>query len=147
MASPKTQIRRTFPKLSLTDLKVTSPPDLTYNCIAWAAGEEDRFWWPSPQSYWPTGLPLITNLKNFIDAFSTLGYTPCDSFHLEDGFEKVAIYIDPQTSHPKHMARQLPNGTWTSKLGPQWDIQHKTLIGLEGIEYGQPVRALRRPLE
>lgn len=47
------------------------------------------------------------------------------------------------------MARQLRDGTWTSKLGAEEDITHFTLDALEsyGIpfgEYGDPVLYMRR---
>ena len=147
MASPKTTIRQIFPKLSPTDFAVTSDRDQTYNCIGWAAEENDRFWWPVPGSsiyYWPPGLRFDESPANFVEAFKTRGYEPCDSFQLEDGYEKLAIYAD-KNGKTKHMARQLLDGTWTSKLGSDWDINHKTLVGLEGIDYGAPAQALRRP--
>ena len=49
---------------------------------------------------------------------------------LEIGFEKVAIYSDAHG--PQHVARQLPDGKWTSKLGQQVDVEHSTLSVLEG---------------
>jgi len=50
------------------------------------------------------------------------------------------------------MARQLPDGFWTSKCGPAEDITHYTLDALEsygaaygsGDEYGCPVLFMRR---
>src|ERR1017187_4287391 len=48
-----------------------SPQDSRYNCIAWAAGEQRRRWWP-PQ------LPQEEVTKeNFIRAFELLGYRRC----------------------------------------------------------------------
>lgn len=44
------------------------------------------------------------------------------------------------------MARQLPNGNWTSKLGTLEDIEHRALSAVEGNDYGNVVRILRRPL-
>lgn len=146
MASPKTIIRRLFPRLSTSDFEVTSDRDTNYNCIGWAAAEDDRFWWPMSQYYWPPGLPLEVTLNNFIDAFKTLDFELCESFQPEEGFEKVAIYIG-QDGRPTHMARQLSDGSWTSKLGRLWDIAHKTLLCLVGDEYGKPAQALRRPLK
>lgn len=147
MASPKTTIRKSFPKLAPTDFVVTSDRDQTYNCIGWAADENDRFWWPDPGStkyYWPPDLPFDETPANFIKAFKTMGYEPCNSFRLEDGYEKLAIYTG-KDGKTKHMARQLSDGTWTSKLGRDWDIKHKTLVGLEGADYGTPTQALKRP--
>ena len=47
-----------FPGLAGTGYAVTSPPAVEYNCIGWAAGEDDRWWWPDPAgvSYWPAGV-------------------------------------------------------------------------------------------
>ena len=135
MASPKTQIRSKFPRLVPTQFKVTSEQDQCYNCVAYAAGENERFWWPvdQPPYFWPLGLPFEVTLENFVVAFATLGYAPCESFSAEAGIEKVAIYVD-DLGIPTHMARQLDDGSWTSKLGCSWDIAHKTLAGLSGVE-------------
>jgi hypothetical protein len=46
---------------------------------------------------------------------------------------------------PKHAARQLANGRWTSKLGELEDIEH-TLNGLDGIWYGSVMLILKRAL-
>jgi hypothetical protein len=35
-----------FPGLQGTAYRVTSPADRGYNCIAWAAGVTDDWWWP-----------------------------------------------------------------------------------------------------
>jgi len=58
-------------------------------------------------------------------------------------FEKVAIYA--LDGEPTHAARQLSDGTWTSKLGKDIDITH-TLRALEGSTYGQVAAYLKRAL-
>ncbi|MDA2924872.1 hypothetical protein MYX65_09500, partial [Acidobacteria bacterium AH-259-L09] len=67
-----------------------------YNCVAWAAGETYRKWWPidPPFAYWPESTSREETLDSFILAFKTLGYEPCDDDKLETGYEKVAIYVD-----------------------------------------------------
>ncbi|HEY7428267.1 MAG TPA: hypothetical protein VH682_28795 [Gemmataceae bacterium] len=35
-----------FPRLNGTAYRITSPASDVYNCIAWAAGETNRWWWP-----------------------------------------------------------------------------------------------------
>ena len=55
----------------------------------------------------------------------------CESGDLEVGFEKVAIYAQADGA-PTHAARQLPDGTWTSKLGQEVDIGHTDLQGVSG---------------
>jgi hypothetical protein len=67
---------------------------------------------------------------------------------LEVGTEKVAIYVDAD-GIPTHAARQLADGTWTSKLGEWEDIRHKTLKAMEdgdglGLGYGRVAVILRR---
>jgi hypothetical protein len=81
-------------------------------------------------------------IEGWISAYRTLGYTPSTSANLEPGLEKIAIFADHD--FPLHVARQLPNGFWTSKLGPQEDVEHE-LTGLEGDEYGRVVTLLARP--
>src|SRR5258707_504293 len=54
--------------------------------------------------------------------FTAVGYTVCDNDLLEPGYEKIALFA--LGGVPKHAARQLPTGQWTSKLGPMEDIEH-----------------------
>lgn len=65
----------------------------------------------------------------FRDAFATLGYAVCTNGSVEDGIEKIAIFVD-QKDVPTHTARQLRDGTWTSKLGQGIDITHDELDGV-----------------
>ena len=117
-----------------------------YNCIAFAAGKDDQWWWPfGYATYWPPNIPNEETLDAFIAAFSSLGYSPCSDGLLESGFEKVAIYTDPQ-GKPTHMAKQLDSSMWTSKCGAFEDIEHETLEALEGDEYGSVALFLKRPL-
>ena len=65
-----------WPHLSRTDYQVTSPKSQEYNCFAWAAGEDDRWWEPIPgeQLYCPDGVPQEETLEAYIEAYPTLGY-------------------------------------------------------------------------
>jgi hypothetical protein len=143
MPDADTWVQARFPNLRGGGYNVTSEDTCGYNCIAWAADDTDNWWWPSIDSYWPNDA-----LDDTIDVFELafmdeLGYEPCRSGELEPGYEKVAIYaIGGRT---KHMARQLENGTWTSKLGEGWDIEHFTLEGVETNDYGKVVKFMRRP--
>ncbi len=142
------RIERAFPGLRGTGYQITSPQDDKYNCIAWAAGDTTDWWWPdepdSPDSaYWPPSVPRVETLEAFRDAFTTLGYLPCGDDQLEPGFEKIALFA--LAGVPKHAARQLPNGRWTSKLGPMEDIVH-ALQDLAGAVYGSVVLLMKRPV-
>ena len=79
-----------FPGLMGTAYRVTSPNDPAYNCVAWAAGDATRWWWPDPAgpAYWPPGTPREESLASFAAAFATLGYGPCDPGDAEPGFER-----------------------------------------------------------
>ena len=72
-------------------------------------------------------------------------YKVCETGQSEPGVEKIAIYVD-DNDVPQHVARQLPDGNWTSKLGKGEDIQHDSLDGLEGDLYGKvAIFMMRRP--
>ncbi|MGL6097589.1 MAG: DUF7689 domain-containing protein [Fimbriiglobus sp.] len=70
-----------FPGLIASGYRPTSPPDDGYNCIAWAAGEADRWWWPDPfgVSFWPPGVPRAESVEAFVAAYTTLGFRPSAS--------------------------------------------------------------------
>ncbi len=144
--APAALIEKNFPNLKSAVYSIKSPVSTLYNCIAWAANEDDRWWWPdvNEQYYWPDGVKREESLPAFIQAFSLLGYKPCKDSNLEPGFGKVAIYFD-QNGKPTHAARQLSSGKWTSKLGRLEDIEH-TLEGLENSDYGKVAQILKRPI-
>jgi hypothetical protein len=137
-------LERFFPNLEHSPYSVESEPTDSYNCIAWAAGVTDRWWWPGEEeAYWPPESEPAT-LDAFARAFATLGYEPCPDGSPEHGYAKLAIYAGP-TGNPTHMARQITSGLWTSKCGGLEDIIH-TLEGLEGEVYGTVVQILRWPV-
>jgi hypothetical protein len=111
------RIFASFPRLDPADFFETSPRTSRYNCIAYAAGDEHRWWWPDPDGiyYWPHGVQRSEHLAAFQRAFETLGYTLASDGSVEPGYEKVAIFA--LGTKPTHAAKQLPNGRWSSKLG------------------------------
>jgi hypothetical protein len=135
-----------FPELISSKFEVTSPKTAEYNCIAWAAGEDDRWWWPDRmgQKYWPKGVRRVVTMEAFVAAYETLGFRKCDDQSLEAGYEKLAIFLS-DAGHPTHAARQLPSGLWTSKMGRSFDISHE-LHGLGGGAYGEPVLVMKRSI-
>jgi hypothetical protein len=132
-----------FPLLNTEGYTETSPASDGYNCVAWAAGSQDDWWWPDPffTSYWPEGAPRAETVEAFYATFALLGYTTCPDGELETGFEKIALYA--HEGKPTHATRQLADGSWTSKLGANIDITHN-LPGLEGPEYGSVVGFMKR---
>jgi len=131
-----------FPNLKSCGYRITSPENSRYNCIAWAAGRDDRWWWPdpSPFSYWPEEKRELS-LAAFIRVFSSFGYEVCETPQHEEGFEEVAIFAE--NALPTHMARQLASGEWTSKCGRLEDMCH-TLDGFAQSDYGEVALIMKR---
>jgi hypothetical protein len=116
-----------------------------YNCIAWAYGENTRRLWPNLYSYeWPDGITNTETIDSFKELFSSRGYVECNAGDFEEGYLKIAIYAN-NLGVPKHAARQLPNGHWTSKCGPYIDIEH-TIEGMTNGVYGDVVVYMKRPI-
>lgn len=127
------EIEKQFPKLKSTGYRLTSPDTIVYNCAAYAAEDEESWWWPDNLEihYWPPTVPREETLEAFIQAYESINYEICQDGFLEEGFQKIAIYANSKKI-PTHVALQLSNGKWTSKLGPNEDIEHNTLEGLYG---------------
>lgn len=133
-----------FPNLAAVQQKKTSEVDARYNCIAWAFGDNLRHWWPNKKrSYWPTNCSGRTTLEAFEDWFNSDGWVETCSIEYEAGAEKVALYT--LNGEPTHAARLLPNGLWTSKLGPDIDLAH-SFNDLDGPTYGNPARIFMKRL-
>jgi len=95
-----------------------------------------------PGRYWPPGFRSNATVSVFKMVLATYGYDQCADGGLEQGMEKLALYAVGE--QVKHAARQLTSGRWTSKMGPNHDIEHPDVYSLEGPEYGKVVMFLRR---
>lgn len=100
-----------FPNSRIDPFLLTSPQTPIYNCIAWACGVIDKWYWPDTSGiyYWPDNIPREERIDSFIELFESIGYKICDDGELEEKFQKIAIYTD-NLSNPTHSARQLKNG-------------------------------------
>ena len=70
-----------FPGLASGGYSITSPRTGRYNCIAWAAGDTARWWWPGGDAtleFWPASVARDETLDAFRDAFASLGYAVCE---------------------------------------------------------------------
>lgn len=129
-----------FPAIGSAGYKITSGIAERYNCIAWAAGD-DQQWWEAAEGagyYWPEGVLDDGSAKALIQLYERLGYEQCgNDGALVAGIEKIAVYADE--SGYTHASLQLEDGRWASKLGPYEDIEHETaecLCGKSSNEYG-----------
>lgn len=128
-----------------------SPATTAYNCIAWAAEDTRRWWWPDAmdQYYWPPGVTREETVEAFIAAYGSLGYTPCATLDQEDGYQKIVVYVGC-AGKPTHAAKQIPGGRWSGKLGSAEDVEHDTpedvsALGTEPqFHYGAVAAILRR---
>lgn len=133
--------RSSFPRLTDSNFRETSPASIKYNCVAWSAGDSSRWW--QPGSLWPIEASADdVSINALIRMFESLGYESCENVQFEPGFEKVALYASGMFY--THAARQLANGLWTSKLGKAEDIEHDTPDVLAGGLYGEVVQIMRR---
>lgn len=138
-------LEQRFPNLRTGEYSETSAQTREYNCFAYAVGIVDQWLSPDPDYSWISDNREET-IAGYIEAFRNKNFEICASGDIEDGFDKLALYA--HMGVPTHVARQLPDGTWTSKLGCLEDITH-TLNGLTGtpnpyLPYGQVVQFLRR---
>lgn len=127
--------------------QIKSGETIDYNCIAWAAGEDNRWWEPDPMQnyYWPPQAPRLYTLDAVIKAYESIGFAVCQDGTLEAGFIKIALFVDAHTI-PTHAARLLPNGKWTSKCGNWEDIEHDlTEVCRSPLNYGSIACYMKKP--
>src|SRR5438445_4857606 len=113
------EIESEFQKLRSVHYQITSQDTTDYNCFAWAMHDQNDWYSPAPMAgyYWPPNLHRNTTVATFIELYRQEGqFLPCDDGELEDGFEKIALYVN-ENGNVTHAARQKPSGVWTSKLG------------------------------
>jgi hypothetical protein len=141
------RLERKFPKIKDAGYRVTSAETEDYNCIAWTIGRDDIWLWPIPKQIpWPIDIKRDEKLSTFIDFYQMFGYDISENEELESGYEKIAIYMNPETEIVTHGARQTELGKWSSKLGPYKDIEHSTLESLTGPDYGIVAIIMKRKI-
>ena len=95
--------------------------------------------------YWPDGILRDDTVTAWIQLFELHGYQECDTGELEPRAEKIAIYVDAG-GEAQHVAKQLPSGAWSSKLGKLEDIEHQTLAAIVSGDYGSVLKFMKRSL-
>lgn len=143
-----------FPFLTRALYQKTSEetPDFKYNCAGYVVGDVSNWWQPpdsddeEPLWFWPLGVPKDGLVASYVKVYESFGFVLCGP-EIEEGFQRIALYSYPDGVFA-HAALQLPDGSWTSKLGEWEDIRHLTLTALEGLRpaYGFANHWMKRPL-
>lgn len=140
-AHTESQLRSKWPDL-FNNYEKTSNETKVYNCVAWALKIEDDW---IQHDYHDDGEPDRDHfVESYIEIFKGEGFAICENGDLEDGFEKIVIYFVEASNEFTHVARQLEDGNWTSKMGPFEDISHYSPEILSGPFYGKPHSYMRR---
>lgn len=136
-------VLKEFPNSKEQPFIQTSPEDSIYNCIAWAAGDNTKWYEPDPGNiyFWPSVVSRQYSINSYVELYEHFGFIKCDNGKLEPDFEKVVLFS--KDGFPTHAARQLPDGLWTSKLGKNIDVSH-TIEAMEGGFYGNVIQYLKK---
>jgi hypothetical protein len=141
--------RSAFPNMRPNNAHVVRRHDSSYNCIAWAMGDEHRWWWPNTdwkRSFWPRVLrdTLGCDRESFDALFRHAGAEPTETEEYEPGFVKLALFS--KDGAPKHIARRQDGQSrrWLSKCGNGLAIVHD-LWEMNGGLYGDVERLMKVP--
>src|SRR5437660_372780 len=89
------ELENKFPKLRVGNYKEASHASPRYNCMAFA-NDNDKKWWEAGcyggRYYWPPKIP--DTLDGWVEIFKQQDYELTTSRETEEGFEKIAIYVD-----------------------------------------------------
>jgi hypothetical protein len=124
-----------FPQLK-GDYEVLRPHSRRYNCISWSLGISVQWIWPGD------------DIEKFDQLNGRYRYKRLGRLDLSHrpGTEKIALYAISQNGRlaVTHQARQMADGTWTSKLGQLPLIRHRTATAIDNASYGRPVAVYAR---
>ena len=138
------ELEEFFPNLAGSGYEITDEASGVYNCIAWALGITSEPWDAlDPDAYWPPSLARNDLVFTVMQLFADEGYSLCDDDAVEPSYEKIAIYAF--IGHFTHVAKQLPDGRWTSKMGKGDRITHPSPSNLAKGIYGNVHCIMRRP--
>ena len=123
--------KKSFPRLG-RNFEVRGSSTKTYNCIAWSLGIKDRWVWPGG------------TVNDFDRLYGEKGYKRVQKldYRRQENVDKIVLYAKKGKDgkiEATHAARQLSDGSWSSKLGQLPLIRHLSPNDLNGPSYGTPV--------
>jgi hypothetical protein len=127
--------RTGFPRLG-EEFEVLAPASVMYNCIGWSLGNTGAWVWPTDGQQ-PAYLPNFDALYRYYGFRRVKGL----EFRRWPGHDKVVLYAVRKSDgsiQPTHAARQMPDGSWSSKLGSLPLIRHLHPNDIAGPSYGVP---------
>jgi hypothetical protein len=128
--------KKDFPNLGRYEVLATSTPKgkkkVIYNCIAHTVRIYDKWVWPG------------ANVSDFDKLYGSIGYKRIQKldYRFNTKLDKIVLYAKRGKNgniECTHGARQLADGTWTSKLGQGPLIRHATPASVSGPSYGKPI--------
>lgn len=147
------RLQAQFDCLRDESFQITSPADMSYNCMSHALQSPEVFIWPEEERlggvYWPEELDTNERLETFEAYFVQIGFERMEEMNYlhEFGVEKVALYVAAERGRVTHVARQNPaTGKWESKLAEFHDIEHMHPHDLEGDQCGEVAALFKRGL-
>lgn len=119
---------------------VLGPANRKYDSFAWGLNVLDAWVWPG------------TSVEDFDRLAADLGYRRQKGldYTLSKNMDKLVLYGKKRadsTVEPSHLARQLADGSWSSKLGALPLIRHATPEDLSGSTCGVPIAVYTRARE
>jgi hypothetical protein len=127
--------RRSFPHLGKR-FEVLGPATRRYNCIAWSLNVTSDWIWPGDQ------------VRDFDRLNGQRGYQRINGldFVRVRGTDRIVLYGKRSRGRlvATHQARQLADGSWSSKLGALPLIRHIQPEDLNGDVYGLPIAVYAR---
>lgn len=134
---------------NLNSSQIVGSHNRIYNCIGWAFGDDKRWWWPSYSDFWPEKCLVedddgyIDELASFNSLFETVDAEKTTNDKPEEGYVKLATY--KVHKNITHMARLLPDGKWTSKMGGCAKIVNDNCKDLTDGTYGNIIEIIKIP--
>jgi hypothetical protein len=126
--------RRSFPRLG-DRFEVLGPATVTYNCICWSLGGNNTW-------VWPRGPGQPVTLADFDALYSYYGFRRVAGldYTRQKGIDKVVVFAVSRDGKAEitHACKQLPDGSWSSKLGSLPLIRHLRPDDVAGPTYGLP---------
>lgn len=139
-----------FPNINQNNSNVIGHKTRNYNCIAFAFGDQTRWWWPDGSHFWPKDCLDPDESESFEKLFRKVGakITPIDRVDKiahDPKYVTLAIYAD-EDGAINHLAVLNEDNTWTSKLGANYLIEHEYDALTQG-SYGDIVAIAKIPVD